>query len=145
MAMRLFASLVRRGLFFRLSLKYCQNSNLNHNQITALATKQYIHKPKYILVTGATGAGKTYILATLGNRACQQNYKVLYIRMSELINEIERAKMEGEYEKLLKKYHTRDILIIDAWLLYPVKEGQCEQTLDVVEGRYRHSATISGS
>ncbi|MDY4693940.1 MAG: hypothetical protein SO401_10450 [Blautia sp.] len=45
----------------------------------------------------------------------------------------------------LKRYRSREILIIDDWLLYPVKEGQCEQTLDVVEGRYRHSATISGS
>ena len=126
-------------------IKYYQDRNLNRNQITALATNQYIHKPKNILVTGATGAGKTYILAALGNRACQQNYKVLYIRMPELFNETERAKMEGEYEKLLKKYHSRDLLIIDDWLLYPVKEGQCEQILEVLEGRYRHSATIVGS
>ena len=65
--------------------------------------------------------------------------------MPELFNEIERAKIEGEYDRLLKKYHSRDLLIIDDWLLYPVKEGQCEQILEVLEGRYRHSATIVGS
>ena len=63
----------------------------------------------------------------------------------ELFNEIERAKIEGEYDRLLKKYHSRDLLIIDDWLLYPVKEGQCEQILEVLEGRYRHSAKIVGS
>ena len=81
----------------------------------------------------------------MGNRACQENYKVLYIRMPELFNEIERAKLEGEYDRLLKRYHSRDLLIIDDWLLYPVKEEQCEQILEVLEGRYRHSATIIGS
>ena len=65
--------------------------------------------------------------------------------MPDLFNEIECAKVEGEYDRLLKRYHSRDLLIIDDWLLYPVKEEQCELILEVLEGRYRHSATIVGS
>ena len=126
-------------------IKYYPDRHLNRTQITSLATNQYIHKPRNVLVTGATGAGKTYIISALGNRACQENYKVLYIRMPELFNEIERARLEGEYDRLLKRYHSRDLLIIDDWLLYPVKEEQCEQILEVLEGRYRQSATIVGS
>ena len=85
-------------------IKYYPDRHLNRTQITSLATNQYIHKPRNVLVTGATGAGKTYIISALGNRACQENYKVLYIRMPDLFNEIECAKVEGEYDRLLKRY-----------------------------------------
>lgn len=124
------------------SIKYYADRQLNRSQITVLATNQYIHKPQNVLILGATGAGKTYIACALGNRACQENYKTRYIRMPELFNEIARAKIEGDYDRLLKRYHTRDLLIIDDWLLYPIREEQQEELLETLEGRYRHSATI---
>lgn len=127
------------------SIKYYTDRQLNREQFTELATNQYICKPRNILVVGATGSGKTYIVCALGNRACQANYKVRYIRMPDLFTELELAKAENTYDKVLKKFHNRDLLIIDEWLLYQTNEAQRQLILEVIEGRYRYRSTIISS
>lgn len=95
-----------------------------------------------VFIIGATGSGKSYLSCALGNRACQDNYKVRYIRMPDLFAELELAKLQNSYNRQLKNFHTRDLLIINEWLLYPITNQQQQLILEVIEGRYRHRATI---
>lgn len=124
------------------SIRYYPDRKLNRELFTQLATNRYIYQPKNVLIVGATGCGKSYLACALGNRACQENYKVRYIRLPDLFTELEIGKLEHTYDKLLKRLHTRDLLIIDEWLLYPLTETQRQSILEVIEGRYRHRATI---
>lgn len=124
------------------SIQYLPDRHLNRNLITSLASDQYIHKPTNIFLVGASGSGKTYIASALGNRACEENYKVKYIRMPDMFNDFEIAKLENTKTKLLKHYHTRDLLIIDDWLLYSITEEQRQIIMEIIEGRYRTRATI---
>ena len=124
------------------AIQYYPDRHLNKETMALLATNKYIHKPTNILVIGATGSGKSFLACALGNRACQDNYKVRYIRMPDLFTELELSKIENTYDKLLKRFHTRDLLIIDEWLLYPINENQRHLILEVIEGRYRYRSTI---
>lgn len=107
-----------------------------------LASNQYINEPKNIIFTGATGSGKSYLACALGHNACQLGYKVRYIRLPDLLTELELARAEGTYKKTLKRYQNCELLILDEWLLVPANEIAQQDILEVVERRYRYHATI---
>jgi len=64
---------------------------------------------------GASGNGKTWIANAFGIQACRQFYKVKYIRLPELLDELAVAKYEadGSFRKLIQKYKKIDLLILD--------------------------------
>lgn len=123
-------------------IKYFNDHGLNREVFLQLATNKYIQEPRNILLTGATGSGKSYIACALGNNACQSSFKVGYIRMPDLLTEFALAKVQGTYKKVLKQYQNCELLIIDEWLLIPADTIAQQDILEVLERRYRLHATI---
>jgi DNA replication protein DnaC len=124
------------------AINYLPDRKLNREVFMRLASNQYINEPKSIIFTGATGSGKSYLACALGHNACQLGYKVRYIRLPDLLTELELARAEGAYKKTLKRYQNCELLILDEWLLVPANEIAQQDILEVVERRYRYHATI---
>lgn len=123
-------------------IKYFTDRGLNREVFLKLADNKYIRKPRNIVLTGATGSGKSYIACALGNNACQSGYKVRYIRLPDFLTELALAKAQGTYKKVLKQYQMCELLIIDEWLLIPADTVAQQDILEVLERRYRMHATI---
>jgi len=49
--------------------------------MNALATGRYLDNGESIIITGATGFGKSFIASALGHQACSQGYKTAYFNM----------------------------------------------------------------
>src|SRR5664279_1028566 len=49
--------------------------------ITGLATGEYLSKGESVLITGATGCGKSFLASALGHQACAQGYKVAWYNL----------------------------------------------------------------
>lgn len=49
---------------------------------------------------------------------------------------------EGVYRKVMKKYKKVDLLILDEWLLTPLKETEARDLLEIVESRHQEGSTI---
>jgi DNA replication protein DnaC len=64
---------------------------------------------------GASGNGKTYLACAFGIAACRQFYKLKYIRLPDLLDELAIARGEGTYRKVMKKYKNVNLLILDEW------------------------------
>ena len=77
-----------------------------------------------------------------GIAACRQSYKVRYIRLPDLLDELAVARGEGTYRKVIKKYTKVDLLILDEWLLTPLKETEARDLLEIIESRYQVASTI---
>lgn len=88
---------------------------------------------------GASGNGKTWISNAFGIQACRQFFKVKYIRLPELIDELEAAKFaaDGSYRKIVTKYKKIDLLILDEWMLTPLTEIEAIHIFEIVEARFR--------
>ena len=91
---------------------------------------------------GATGSGKTYLACALGMAAARRFYAVKYIRLPDLLVEFQIARGNGTIRKLMAQYRKYALLIIDEWLLYPLKETEARDLLEIVESRYKRNSTI---
>jgi hypothetical protein len=83
-----------------------------------------------------------YIKQKVDVRITKSVYTVKYIRIPDLLSELAIARGEGTYRKVIKQYKTVKLLILDEWLLFPLKESEARDLLEIVEARYKKSSTI---
>ncbi|MCL1794064.1 MAG: IS21-like element helper ATPase IstB [Oscillospiraceae bacterium] len=123
-------------------IEYRADRKLDKAQIARLGTCNYVEECHNIIILGATGSGKTYISNALGIAANMNFYSVRYIRLPELLGELAIARAEGNYRKLVKNFSQLRLLIIDEWLLYPLKDFEARDLLEIAESRYKKASTI---
>ena len=123
-------------------VEYLPERKLDKTQILRLATCNYIQEAHNIVLLGATGAGKTYVACALGMAANRNFYTVKYIRLPDLLVEIAMARGDGTYWDYMKKLKKTKLLILDEWLLYPLKESEARDVLELVEARSKTASTI---
>lgn len=117
------------------AIEYYEDRQLDKSQILRFSTCQYVDDGHHIILKGASGNGKTYIACALGNAACRRFKSVLYIRMPELLDELNIARGCGELPKLLKGYKKVDLLIIDEWLIRCLTPQESYDLLEIMEAR----------
>jgi DNA replication protein DnaC len=107
-----------------------------------LATCAFLDEKLNVIISGATGTGKTYLGCALAQAAIRKNRSAVYRRASRLYEELALARVDGTYAKLLAKIARVDVLIIDDFGLAPMKEPDRQGLLDVLEDRYGNRSTI---
>lgn len=123
-------------------IEYHADRNLDKAQISRLANCDYITEHHNIMLLGATGSGKTYIACALGMAAVRNFLTVKYVRLPELLTELAIARGNGTYRKAVQQYKKPSLLILDEWLLYPLKETESRDLLEIAEARYKKASTI---
>ena len=69
-------------------------------------------------------------------------YNTKYIRLPDLLVEIAMARGDGTHREYMKKLKKTKLLILDEWLLYPLKESEARDVLELVEARAKIASTI---
>jgi DNA replication protein DnaC len=123
-------------------IDFSAKRNLDKNQLLSLSSCDWITKKKSIIITGSTGAGKSWIASALGHLACQHGYKVLYRNCLKLFDELKIAKVDGSYIKEISKIEKMDLLILDDFGLKPLDGNQRLMLLEIIEDRHGRRSTI---
>jgi len=124
------------------NIEYVPERKLNKELITTLSTCNYIREHHNVILLGPTGSGKTYIGCALGVSAVRNFMKVKYTRLPELLTELTIARASNTFPKVIQQYQKIPLLIIDEWLLYPLKETETRDVLEIIEARYQRASTI---
>lgn len=121
------------------------NRNLEKNMFNRLASLDFIAKRENLIITGASGVGKSYITQAIGHQACIMGLKVNYQITSRLLNRLKLAKVDGTYTKELKKLGRFAILILDDFGLQAFDNHAREALLDLIEDRFKTASTFVSS
>ena len=117
------------------NIEYIAERHLDREQILRLASCSYIQEARNVIILGATGAGKTFLACSLGVAANRNFYAARYLRLPDLLVEIAVARRDGAYREYMKQLKKVKLLILDEWLLYPLKEAEARDVLELVEAR----------
>jgi DNA replication protein DnaC len=98
-----------------------------------------------VIVTGATGLGKTYLACALADRALRRGHTALYRRVPKLIFELALARADGSYLKTLEKIAKVELLLLDDWGLAQVEGQAANDLMDVIDDRAGVRSTIVAS
>lgn len=123
-------------------IDYRAQRGLDKATMLSLATCKWIHQHHNCIVTGPTGAGKTYLACALGHKACREGFTVQYHRAPRLFGELAIAKGDGRYAKLLAQLARFDLLILDDWATAPLTDEQRRDLFEVIEDRHEQRATL---
>ena len=125
-----------------MDINYTSGRKLNKELINRLATCEYISEHRNLFITGATGCGKTYMACAFGMEACKQYYNTRYVRLLDLLIDLEMARTDGTYRKVMAKYANPLVLILDEWLLLKPTEVEQKDIFELLHRRRKKSSTI---
>lgn len=118
---------------------------INTSQITELTTGNYLKKGESVLITGATGCGKSFLASALGHQACSQGNKVLYFNTQKLLTQTKMSRIDGSFFNLFEKLGKVNLLILDDFGLTHLDGQQQIDLMEIIEDRHGVFSTIIAS
>ena len=119
--------------------------NLDKNMFNRLATLDFMKRKENVIITGASGVGKSYIAQALGYHSCFEGLKVVYSNTARLFTKLKLSRADGTYIKDLQKLQKVNLLILDDFGLQAFDNNAREILMDIVEDRYDKMSTIISS
>lgn len=123
-------------------LRYGGERGLTKAVMRPLSSASWVASSENVIITGATGVGKSYVACALGNQACRNGHTVMYRRSRRLFDELGVARGDGTHAKLLQKIARFNVLIIDDFGTESLDVRERGDLLEIVEDRYGRNSTV---
>ena len=126
-------------------IDYSANRQLDKNTFERLALLDFVRRHENVIITGATGTGKSYLAQALGNQSCLMLMKTFYYNTARLMDYFKLARLEGNYTKSLIAIEKADLLILDDFGLSAFDNQARQVLMDIVESKYDRTSIIISS
>jgi len=118
---------------------------LDRGAFLELCELGFLRQTGNVIITGATGLGKTYLACALADRVLRRGHTALYRRVPKLVFELALARADGSYLKALEKIAKVELLVLDDWGLAQVEGQAANDLMDVVDDRAGVRSTVIAS
>ena len=115
---------------------------LDRGVITALAGGDWLRHARNVLLTGATGSGKTWLACALAHQAARGGFSVLYVRAARLFDELQVAHGDGSFARRLAQLARLDLLVIDDFAISPIGAAERNDLLELLDDRIGTRSTL---
>jgi len=123
-------------------IDFSLNRNIDKNQLLRLSNCQWVESHQDCILTGPTGAGKSFIASALGHQACMYGFKVGYYPCSKLFAHLKLSRADGSYLKELTKIQKLDVIILDDFGLEPLDAQSRLTLLEILEDRHGRKTSV---
>jgi DNA replication protein DnaC len=92
---------------------FAQSPHIPASRIRALAEGGYLDRAEPVLLVGEPGTGKTHLATGLAIAACRQRKRVRFTTAAALVNQLVEAQREQSLTRMLKRWATVELIVID--------------------------------
>ena len=146
------AKLVRKARFKLPSacvedVLYLQGRKLSKDRVLRWAECSWVEDCEVMVIISKTGCGKSYLSQALGNAACRRLIPTRYVRLSDMFDELDRARVigDGSYYQRMDALKSVQLLILDDFMTTPIATQSAVELFEVMESREGRKATIVAS
>ncbi len=118
------------------------NPGIPRQRVYDLATCQFIHEKRNVLICGPTGVGKTHLAHALAHAACRSGFDVVFTPAHAMLRHLHAGRADDTYDKRLAGYLRPDLLVIDDFGLKPLVSPAPEDLYDVINERYEKGSIL---
>ena len=116
--------------------------SLDRSLIATLAGGDWLRHARNLLITGATGCGKTWLACALAHQAARAGFSVLYVRAARLFDELQVAHGDGSFARRLTQLAKLDLLLIDDFAIAPIGAAERSDLLELLDDRVGTHSTL---
>ncbi|GAB6051948.1 IS21-like element ISRel16 family helper ATPase IstB [Magnetospira thiophila] len=124
------------------NVDYRSPRRLDKSLFQQLAQGKWIAQKQNLIITGPCGIGKSWLACALGQKACRDDYSVLYKRLPRMFSELEMGRADGRYPRLFRALTKPNVLILDDWGPEKLNADQRRDLMEIVEERYQNASIL---
>lgn len=126
---------------------YLQGRKLSKDRVLRWAECSWVEDCEVMVIISKTGCGKSYLSQALGNAACRRLIPTRYVRLADMFDELDRARVigDGSYYQRMDALKSVQLLILDDFMTTPIATQSAVELLEVMESREGRKATIVAS
>jgi DNA replication protein DnaC len=115
---------------------------LDKTVILNLAQAGWVAAHHNLLISGPTGAGKSFLACALTHAAVRRGHTALYVRTPRLLAELALSRGDGRYVRRLGQLARIGLLVLDDFLLTSPTVIEAKDLLEVIDDRSQVRSTL---
>jgi len=115
---------------------------LDRSVVMNLAQAGWVMAKHNLLITGPTGAGKSFLACALTHSAVRRGHTALYVRTPRLLTELALSRADGRYVRRLAALAKIGVLVLDDFCLTPPSIIEAKDLLEVIDDHSQVRSTI---
>ena len=116
--------------------------SLNKSAFLELLQGQWLSSGHNIIITGPTGAGKTFLASVLTRSLCLNGFQASYMRLHHWLAEFVLLQEQRRFPKSVTALHKIPLLVFDEWLRDPISQLEARLLLDLFDDRYKRLSCL---
>jgi len=116
--------------------------DLDARLIKELTECDYVKKSRNVIFMGKSGTGKTHLATGLGIESCKNGIRTKFVTGCGLANELIEARDEKALSRIIKRYTSYGVLIIDELGYVPFSREGAQMIFQILAERHERMPVI---